>query len=363
MTDEYGRVTWSCVWYGKSGPYAYFKTLLTGASGQAYAVFHRFSVVLLSRQVELRSSIPGVEFNSKKAMSSSSYHVHDTVSSSYTAPFFIGSILNWGLPGCLVMQIFYGVFALDLLQTALATQSAWGIMVSGWDNPRILDIPPPLVGSLPIMAAGAIVQSFYAWRIWVLGDVACAHALAIVIAFIPFLTVTVEMQQIAFAQSTSAIAISIKFFIDDNVNDVPSLEPRVIVWIVGSFVCDVMITASMIFILARARAKIPNTPTETLISRMMMHSFQTGAATTVMAGIELALVIVEMAGIEIFWYDLPLISLDLMMIFNVIVFELLARADECKVRDTTTRRLVRDKTAKQSLCSSPEVSRIRRARV
>ncbi|EGO22126.1 hypothetical protein SERLADRAFT_472492 [Serpula lacrymans var. lacrymans S7.9] len=61
----------------------------------------------------------------------------------------------------------------------------------------------------------------------------------------------------------------------------------------------------MIFILARARAKIPNTPTETLISRMMMHSFQTGAATTVMAGIELALVIVEMAGIEIFWYDLP----------------------------------------------------------
>ncbi|KAF5368265.1 hypothetical protein D9615_010364 [Tricholomella constricta] len=101
-------------------------------------------------------------------------------------PQFIGNLLNYALMGVLAMQVYfytltfqedrlaikslvYLVFVLDIIQTCFSTHYFWQSLVDGWGDtsPAIaawsLGTLTPLAGSIAF-----IVQSFFAWRIWVL---------------------------------------------------------------------------------------------------------------------------------------------------------------------------------------------------
>jgi len=106
----------------------------------------------------------------------------------FLGPYLIGNLLNYGLMGVLVVQVYfftisfpkdraalkvlvYLVLFVEVVQTCLSTYYAWDILVVGWGNVPHIAKPnwsvrthPPLAGSVSFL-----VQSFFAWRIWVLG--------------------------------------------------------------------------------------------------------------------------------------------------------------------------------------------------
>ncbi|KIM79191.1 hypothetical protein PILCRDRAFT_571209 [Piloderma croceum F 1598] len=213
-----------------------------------------------------------------------------------TAPFFVGSLLNCILFGTLIVQVYlyslsyprdrvgvkilvYGIFILDIVQTVLATHAAWGFLISGWGNPGILSQPPWSVMTLPFMSAiiSAIVQIFFAWRIWTLQSTWLPRGIAILIVLI------------ALMQSISSMVASIRFSLIGSVSELPSLTPGFTVWLAGSFVADVLIAGCQISILAEARSKSPFKQTDSVITRLIVHTVQTASVTAVAVLVELIL--------------------------------------------------------------------------
>jgi len=60
-------------------------------------------------------------------------------------------------------------------------------------------------------------------------------------------------------------------------------------WLAASLACDVFIAAAMLVILTEARRSTILKETNTLISRMVAHTIQTGAITAITAAVEIAL--------------------------------------------------------------------------
>ncbi|KII84926.1 hypothetical protein PLICRDRAFT_45769 [Plicaturopsis crispa FD-325 SS-3] len=214
-------------------------------------------------------------------------------------PVFVGSVLNWGLLGTLTVQVYiystastkdrlafkilvYGVYILDLVQTVLAAHASWALLVAGWGNPLVLVFSPWSVATIPIMSGiiSAIVQLYFAWRIWKLGKTIIMRAIVILITLL------------ALMQCTSAFYASVLFAVDPQRSELRKVENGFTVWLAGSFAVDVLIAGSMMMILREVRVKSPFKATDTLITRLMVHTVQTGLVTAVTAGIELILFLV-----------------------------------------------------------------------
>ncbi|KJA26210.1 hypothetical protein HYPSUDRAFT_36463 [Hypholoma sublateritium FD-334 SS-4] len=126
----------------------------------------------------------------------------------------------------------------------------------------------------------AIVQLFFAWRIWVLKpDSIVAHCLSMLVVVVALL------------QSSSAFAGGIKFALASNIEQFAALTPVVKIWLSGSFVCDILIAGSMIWILTAARSSSAFKRTDSLITKLIIHTVETGAITAVTALAELILFI------------------------------------------------------------------------
>ncbi|EEB88665.1 hypothetical protein MPER_13371, partial [Moniliophthora perniciosa FA553] len=93
-------------------------------------------------------------------------------------------MLDWMLMGTLVVQVYSYyqrfakdrivirglVFVLDIAQTVFATDNAWFFMVRHWGEVEKFRIIPWSSEMIPFLGSvvAAIVQIFYAWRIWLL---------------------------------------------------------------------------------------------------------------------------------------------------------------------------------------------------
>ncbi|KAF8210014.1 hypothetical protein K438DRAFT_1960241 [Mycena galopus ATCC 62051] len=55
------------------------------------------------------------------------------------------------------------------------------------------------------------------------------------------------------------------------------------VWLIGSAVCDIVITMTMTFILNDYRSKTPWKTTDTLLNKLIFNTVETGAVTTFVA--------------------------------------------------------------------------------
>ncbi|KAJ7132547.1 hypothetical protein C8R44DRAFT_774171 [Mycena epipterygia] len=191
---------------------------------------------------------------------------------------FMGNTFNWMLTGILVVQVHgywrnfpqdttttkslvYSVFVLDLTQTAFGAHETWWFVVQNWGNIPSLQEGPWTSVLSPILCGliSAIVQIFYAFRIATFGSNAILRLLATLIVLL------------SLAQSVAAIVASSLF------------------WLAGSFATDIIIAASMTWMLYTNRFHIRNARRNSMFNRLVMASIQTGMLTVICAGVSLAL--------------------------------------------------------------------------
>ncbi|KAF8867946.1 hypothetical protein BD779DRAFT_1603377 [Infundibulicybe gibba] len=221
------------------------------------------------------------------------------VTSDIPGPIFMGTILNWVLFCCFVMQVYtyhisskndrialkllvHFLFLAAIVQIGFATNYTWRILVTSWSKPPGLShreflhgICHQAVVVLPIINAfiAAIVQIFFAWRIWVLNRSAVGRIFAVLIGIV------------AIIQSAGSV---IMMLLTDR-SSVSADAP--VFWLSGNLIVDVLIASSMLYTLYKARHQSVFKGARTIISRLMVNAVETGAITVVTAAAELALIL------------------------------------------------------------------------
>ncbi|KAJ7054271.1 hypothetical protein C8F01DRAFT_501098 [Mycena amicta] len=217
----------------------------------------------------------------------------------FTAPIMAGTQANWLLLGTLSLQVYkfhvcftkerwwikllaYGLYGLEVVQTAITSHFAYSILVTGWGNPEVFAHLPFSSLATPIFTGitSATVQIFFAWRIWTLRR--REFWAWIVSGFIVLL---------ALAQSLAAIISDARFAVTTNVSELTRLMLGVKVWLIGSAVCDVVITIAMIYILTAYRRATPWKRTDSIITKLIYNTIETGAVTSIVAIIDVVLFI------------------------------------------------------------------------
>ncbi|KAJ7743767.1 hypothetical protein B0H16DRAFT_1560547 [Mycena metata] len=212
-------------------------------------------------------------------------------------PVFIGNILNWMFMGTLVMQhtyyqnfptdrigvriLVYGLFLVDVAQTVILTHHGWFFIVDAWGRENLFDVVPWSSTMIPILCGfvAATVQIFYAWRIWMLTTSRIMHSVAVLIVLV------------ALTQGLAAMITGFVSLKTPTQQNLIRLHPEFSIWLGGSFACDIMITVSMTYVLAAAKARTFWASSETMITRLINQIVQTGAATAICAAVDLALFI------------------------------------------------------------------------
>ncbi|KAJ7114674.1 hypothetical protein C8R43DRAFT_1039185 [Mycena crocata] len=220
---------------------------------------------------------------------------------SLTAPILAGTQANWALLGTLTLQVYkfhicfpkektwikslvYGVFFLEILQTAITSHFAYSLLVTGWGNPDAFVHLAWSSLATPIFTGitSATVQLFFAWRIYVLKGQSIIYR-----------AITALIVMVALMQSLAAIISDSRFAVTTDVNEIPKLILGVKVgWPIGSAVCDVIITVTMLVILTGLRKLTPWTKTSTLIEKLQYNIIQTGAITSIVAIFDVTLFLV-----------------------------------------------------------------------
>jgi len=169
--------------------------------------------------------------------------------------------------------VVYGVFMLDVVQTIFATHSAWGYLISGWGNPAVLFQPPWSLTAVSFTTAiiSAIVQIFFACRIWMLKRTRLARGIAVLIILV------------ALTQSISILVASLRLALIGNrvSSGLSSVVSGFITGTAGSFIADALIAGCHIAILSEARSKSPFKRTETVVTKLIVHAVQTAAVTAI----------------------------------------------------------------------------------
>ncbi|ESK92319.1 hypothetical protein Moror_4604 [Moniliophthora roreri MCA 2997] len=211
----------------------------------------------------------------------------------FIGPIFIGNILNWMLMGTLVVQAYSYyqrfakdriiiralvavLFVLDIIQTVILTDCAWFFMVREWGQAKNLGTLPWSAVMIPCLSGvvAAMVQTFYAWRIWILSRTRVTKALAIIIILI------------AIAQCLAGIITSGELFRNSDQENLGRLHPGFSFWSAGSSAADILITGCMTYLLYTAKRQTSWGASETMLTRLINNTIQTGLLTVVCACIQ-----------------------------------------------------------------------------
>ncbi|KAJ7654751.1 hypothetical protein B0H17DRAFT_1186154 [Mycena rosella] len=216
-----------------------------------------------------------------------------------TGPILAGTQFNWALLGTLTLQVYifhvsfpkerawlkalvYTIFVLDVAQTAIASHFAYALLVNGWGDPTALTHLPWSSAAVPIFTGliSAAVQIFFAWRIYALkGENPFALAISVLIVML------------ALMQCFSAIISDALFSVTTELSEITKLMAGVKVWLIGSAVCDIVITFTMIVILSQYQQKTPWKKTDSMITKLIYSTVETGAITSVVAILDVVLFI------------------------------------------------------------------------
>ncbi|KAJ7147936.1 hypothetical protein C8R43DRAFT_1195282 [Mycena crocata] len=170
----------------------------------------------------------------------------------------------------------------------------------------------PLAYPPDVSIASATVQLFFAWRIYALkGQLSVIYR-----------GITALIVMVALMQSFAAIISDSRFAVTTDVNEIPKLILGVRVWLIGSAVCDVIITVTMLVILTGMKKSVPWTKTSTLIEKLQYNIIQTGAITSIVAILDVTLFLVFPANN---FHQTPAFMLG-KLYSNVLVVTLNARA-------------------------------------
>ncbi|KAF7361167.1 hypothetical protein MSAN_01148500 [Mycena sanguinolenta] len=218
-------------------------------------------------------------------------------------PLFVGVVLNWALFGALVIQLYdyhsyfrtrdrlivkilvHWVSTVEVVQTVFITHTAWWVLVRNWG---ISDGLPWTGTYIPILngLASASVQAFYAWRIWQF-EIRFLDMFGIKYA-VKMSAVVIVLT--ALTQFAAGIWVAIEFIrASRNIADIALIRAPAETWLIGSFVCDLLIAVVMVFLLMSVRRGSNNKRTMLMINNLIVNTVETGAITAVLALTELIL--------------------------------------------------------------------------
>ncbi|KAJ7894641.1 hypothetical protein B0H14DRAFT_2559071 [Mycena olivaceomarginata] len=254
-----------------------------------------------------------------------------------------GSQVNWALISALALQVYkfhvsfpkertwikalvYMLFLLQLTQTAIMSHFAFEVLCLRWGEPTaFLKLPwSSLLSPISGGVTSTVVQIFFA-RLVHTAFVACPRFHADTLSFRRIFVlkrdtlwarvVAVAIILLALMQGLAGIINTAKFAVTKEVSQLEHLGTGVKVWLIGSAVCDVAITVTMSFILAEYRSSTPWQKTDTLITKLIFNTVETGAVTIIVATVEVVLFIL-----------FPATNLDQLPYAIVLVVSLNARA-------------------------------------
>ncbi|KAF9525768.1 hypothetical protein CPB83DRAFT_896670 [Crepidotus variabilis] len=208
-------------------------------------------------------------------------------------PLVVGYLLHWGLFGVLSTQLYiyhiafpedprgtqalvYGVYIVEFVQTILFSYTAFNTFAKGFGNMMAIIDESILWFSVPIMssAVAMVVQVFYAYRIWKIGESRYVAGVVILLA----------LAQLGGGLATGIIAHEVVDF-------TKFLNKRTLIatgiWNGASALCDVVIAAAMTFYLQKRSTKW--SPTQRVVQKIIRLVIETGTLTAVIALINLAL--------------------------------------------------------------------------
>ncbi|KAJ7637823.1 hypothetical protein B0H17DRAFT_1216951 [Mycena rosella] len=164
------------------------------------------------------------------------------------------------------------MFVLETGFSILITIAAWNAFGSGWGDPDTLgELDWTWLVMLPLNAIlAAMAQGFYSWRIWSLTNRRL---------WLPILIGCVMLTQVM-AAFYSGMTIVVR---GRSVSQLFGLWPEITVWLSGSATCDLLITASLVYILTRHRRTSQYPHTTGLINKLIRFSVETGSVTSVAA--------------------------------------------------------------------------------
>ncbi|KIK53502.1 hypothetical protein GYMLUDRAFT_935890 [Collybiopsis luxurians FD-317 M1] len=214
-------------------------------------------------------------------------------------PALLGSLFSWCLYGMLIIQLYYywftfrddgyrfritvyGLFAVDTWHTVAITSVAWSFLVSGWGNPDALRFTGWGFALIPLISgiSAAWVQLFFAWRILVLGTGKYHLVWKVIVVIICAISLT---------QGIAGIISGAKFLSINDIAQFHLIYAPAAIWLAGSAFVDVLIAASMVFLLSSAKKRINlvNTKTDAVLTRLIHLTIETGAVTAIAAVVDL----------------------------------------------------------------------------
>ncbi|KAI0313143.1 hypothetical protein OF83DRAFT_1175947 [Amylostereum chailletii] len=209
-------------------------------------------------------------------------------------PILVGALFSWMLFGISSVQLYiyhisfprerwtiqasvYIIFALDIFQSVVACALAWKTLCSGWGRPVNLQFPGWTFSAIPCVSSivAAWVQIFYAWRIYQLGKW----------RVIPCVIIMVALAQLSAANAIGISFVSLKDIV--RLHD-KRMYARTIIWLGGGAFTDLVITASMVYLLYSAKKRSHTFERSSrMINRLIRITMETGVVCALSAILEL----------------------------------------------------------------------------
>ncbi|KAF8880666.1 hypothetical protein BD779DRAFT_1072929 [Infundibulicybe gibba] len=213
-------------------------------------------------------------------------------------PIFVGIVLNWCLLGCLAVQVYTYYLSqkdhvglkflvgfisiIEVAHSSVATEYAWKLLVIyNGDVPTANSPSIKKVSSyLPVMSGitSAAVQIFFAWRIRSLNRTITGQISAV------FICLVALMQSLGCVIMTNVPA---------PIDRHPGPPLITLLWLAPSVVADILIAVTMLYTLHKARHQSLSKGTETILSRLMVNTIETGVVTAVAASLGLVLYVLD----------------------------------------------------------------------
>jgi len=204
---------------------------------------------------------------------------------SLTAAPLLGILFNWGLFGALTVQVYlyaqnfpddrrwikclvYGLYVLEILQTALVTADAMKWFAVGFGDMLALSKPEFSTVDAPILDAiiAVAVQLTFCWRIKVLSESWLLSG---------------AIGAVTIAQVVGAIASGIRIAQLGDLTKMPTITVWVAIWFGGTALADVMIAVAMIVLLARRGGNTSHS--SDIVHRLIKLTIETNSLTAIVA--------------------------------------------------------------------------------
>ncbi|KAJ2924094.1 hypothetical protein H1R20_g4079, partial [Candolleomyces eurysporus] len=213
-----------------------------------------------------------------------------------TGPLLMGSLISFFLNGAFAMQIYHYymnyastdrrffvflvvvVVIVEILHMFFSTHTTYSILAVGFTDPRVFINTPWSGAALPALngTVGLCTQVFFAWRILVLTKSIWGKMSA------GLVVLTAGMQ------CAASYGVTIQFtLLARQLDLLRTLKRTVIVWLAGSFICDVLISITMVIILTKARGATAYTGSKNVLNALIVHTIENGMVTTACALVDL----------------------------------------------------------------------------